>query len=338
MAHTRHTVRRWPLWLACVTLVWCGTWPGVSLFVTEAAELLDGIAAVVNDEIITISEVREAMALEVDGLRQQYSGITLEQKLQELYRNTLQPLIDVQLQIERARKLNLRVSDEDIAYQMARLKEENRISNEELQQLLQSRGLTMESYEEQIRRSVLVSKVVNAEVRSRLVIMETELADAYRQQKERYRVAGELTVSHILFLVSDPTDTAQEERARQKVQDVLQQLRNGGNFETLAAQHSEGPSADHGGLLGPFRTGDLVPGFEEAVASLQPGEISDLVRTRVGWHIIRLEDKKDGSYKPFEDVREELRNELLRTKTEQKYAEWLQTLRQQAYITILYEG
>ena len=81
-----------------------------------------------------------------------------------------------------------------------------------------------------------------------------------------------------------------------------------------------------------------MPELEEAVTGLQPGEISDLVRTQVGWHIIRLESNKAGGHRPFEEVREELRSELLRTKTEQKYIEWLESLRQQSYITILYEG
>jgi parvulin-like peptidyl-prolyl isomerase len=180
--------------------------------------------------------------------------------------------------------------------------------------------------------------VVNVEVRSRLVILETELQEAYQQSQSQYRVAGELTVSHILFLVPEGAAAEQEERAKAKAATVLQQLRSGADFAAMARQHSEGPSAEGNGLLGTFRAGELLPGFEEAVAGLQPGEISDLVRTQVGWHIIRLEDNKAGGHRPFEEVREELRSELLRTKTEHKYTEWLESLRQQSYITILYEG
>ncbi|RMD64406.1 peptidylprolyl isomerase, partial [Candidatus Parcubacteria bacterium] len=109
-------------------------------------------------------------------------------------------------------------------------------------------------------------------------------------------------------------------------------------FAKLARQYSEGPSAERGGLLGTFRQGELLPGFEEAVAALQPGQISDVVRTRVGFHIIRLEAKKAGGYKPFDAVKEEIKADLTEQKTEQKYQEWLETLRQQAYIKILYNG
>lgn len=303
-----------------------------------AQQILDGIAAVVNDDIITISEVREAMAFEAEQLRQRYSGEMLQEKTQELYQSTLQPLIDLQLQLAQAKKLNLQASEEDVNFHMERLKEDNQLSDAQLQDMLQSRGMTMESYRKQIRESLLVSKVVNVEVRSRLVIMETELQEAYEQRQSQYRVAGELTVSHILFLVPEGAAAEQEERAKAKAAEILQKLRGGGDFAALAREYSEGPSAEGDGLLGTFRTGELLPGFEEAVADLQPGDISDLVRTQVGWHIIRLESRKAGGHRPFEEVREELQAELSRTKTEKKYREWLESLRQQSYIKILYEG
>lgn len=301
-------------------------------------QLIDGIAAVVNDEIITISEVHEVMAAEVVGLTERYHGDDLKVRVRELYRNTLQPLINVQLQLERAQQLNLKATDEDVAFHLDRLKQENQLSDTELQKMLRSRGLTLESYRKQIRSRLLVAKVVNAEVRSRLVILDTELQEAYRQRQDQYRVAGELTVSHILFLAPENGSMEADNIAKQKAAEVLAQLRQGANFVALAKAYSEGPSAERDGLLGTFQTGDLLPEFEEVVVDLKPGEISDLVRTRVGWHIIRLEDAKASGSQPFEAVRESLRTELLRMKTEMQYTEWVESLRRQAYIKILYDG
>jgi peptidyl-prolyl cis-trans isomerase SurA len=301
-------------------------------------QLVDGIAAIVNDEIVTVSEVREAMEVELEGLRQQQSGRALQNQAKDLYHRTLMNLVNLRLQLERARKLNLQVQDEDVAYHIEALKKQNQISHEQLEQMLQRRGLTLQTYREQVREGLLVAKVVNAEVRSRLIVLDTELQEVYQQRQERYRVPGELTVSHILFLVSPQAAPQEVERARQKAADVLQQLRAGGDFVALARKYSDGPSADQSGLLGTFRSGELLPGFEEAAAKLQPGEISDIVRTRVGFHIIRVESRKDGGYQPFEAVREEIKAELLQTKTEQKYQEWLDSLRQSAYVKVLYEG
>ena len=136
-------------------------------------------------------------------------------------------MIDLQLQLAQAKKLNLQASEEDVNFHMERLKEDNQLSDAQLQDMLQSRGMTMESYRKQIRESLLVSKVVNAEVRSRLVILETELQEAYEQRQSQYRVAGELTVSHILFLVPEGAAAEQEERAKAKAAEILQKLRAG---------------------------------------------------------------------------------------------------------------
>jgi peptidyl-prolyl cis-trans isomerase SurA len=299
---------------------------------------VDGIAAIINDEIITISEVREAMGLDLEGLRQQYSGRTLQTQAKQLYSRTLGNLVNLRLQLERARKLNLHVEDEDVARHIETLKKQNQVSNEQLEQMLQSRGMTLEAYRQQVREGLLVAKVVNAEVRSRLVVLDTELREVYQRRQEQYRVPGELTVSHILFLVSPQASSEDVERAHQRASEVLQKLRAGGNFAELARQYSDGPSADQAGLLGTFRSGELLPGFEEAAANLQPGQISDIVRTRVGFHIIRVESRQEGAYKTFEAVREDIKAELLHAKTEQKYQEWLDSLRQSAYVKILYEG
>lgn len=333
-SYLRHALRRrghW-MWLGCLGLVLLhghAAW---------ASQILDGIAAIVNDNIITISEVREVMALEANELDKRYYGTELEMRRRELFRNTLQPLIDVEIQIERAKSLKITVQEADIDRQVKQLKEANHLTDAQFEEILRSRGLTIEEHREQIRRSLLVTKLVNFEVQSRLVITEDELQKAYEQQRERFRIAGELTVSHILFLVPEEATAEENARAKQKAEAVLKQLRAGGDFAQLAKQYSEGPSAQNAGLLGTFRTGELLPGFEEAIASLQPGEISEPVRTQIGWHIIRLESAQSGGYKPLEAVRDELTAELKRTKFERNYKEWIESLRQQSYIKILYEG
>lgn len=331
---TRFALRRggYGIWLLGLSLVVAAPHAAVS------QQLIDGIAAIVNDNIITISEVREAMAFEAVELDKRYYGTELDLRRRELFRKTLQPLIDVEIQLERAKALNVTVTDQAVDRQVNQVKQENQLGDAQFEEILQSRGLTMEAYRENIRRSLLLSKLVTAEVRSRLVVTEEELRKAYEQQKERFSIAGELTVSHILFLAPEGATSEEETQARQKADAILQQLRAGGDFAALARQHSEGPSAENAGLLGTFRTGELLPGFEEAIADLQPGDISEPVRTQIGWHIIRLESAEAGGYQPLEAVSEELSSEIMRTQSEQKYKEWIESLRQQAYIKILHEG
>lgn len=304
----------------------------------QAPALVDGIAAIVNDDIVTISEVFDAMAPEMEQLSQQYSGALLQDRVKTLFRRTLTNLTDLHLQLSRARQLNLKVSEDDVNQQIDALKKQNQIADAQFTQLLQSRGLTLEAYKKQIQDGLLVAKVVNAEVRSRLTVLDTELQEAYQARQERYRTPGEQTVSHILFLFPENATPLDEERLRLKAEGVLQQLHQGGDFAALARQYSDGPSAETGGLLGTFRVGELLPGFEEAAAKLQPGQISDVVRTRIGWHIIRVDSRKKLKEKTLEDVQEEIKSEILREKTERKYQEWIETLRQQAYVKVLHEG
>ena len=324
--------RGWRVWLACLVLFL------PALNAAWAQTVLDGIAAIVNDNIITISEVRDMMALQATELDKRYYGTELEMRRRDLFLNTLKPLIDVEVQIERAKALKMEVEASEIDRQVQQLKEGNQLTDAQFEEILQSRGLTVETHRDQIRRSLLLTKVVNYEVHSRLAVTESELQEAYEKQQDRFQIAGELTVSHILFLVSEQAPAEADAEAKQKAEAVLQQLRSGGDFADLARRHSEGPSARNAGLLGTFRTGELLPGFEEAIAAMKPGDISDPVRTRIGWHIIRLESAQDGGRQPLEAVRDELSAELKRAKFERNYQEWVENLRQQSYIKILYEG
>lgn len=303
----------------------------------QQARTLDGIAAVVNEDIITIGEVREAMAFEVTELARTHRGERLREQISTTYKQTLNNLMDIHLQLARARQLQMSVSDDEVDRQVDALKEQNQISEDQLVQMLKSRGMTLENYRQQIREGLLVAKVVNAEVRSRLIILDSELQEAYEARQESYRIAGTQTVSHILFLLPERASDDDVAQRQAEAGRVLQEIRDGGDFAALARQHSEGPSAERGGLLGTFQANELLPGFDEATADLQPGDVSDVIRTRVGLHIVRLEDRQADSFQSFDGVKEALQNELLRNKTEAKYQEWLEALRLQAYVKILYE-
>ena len=323
---------------ALLTMAFClaVTWSAPASW-GQDAQTLDGIAAVVNEGIITIGEVREAMAFEVEQLLRTHRGEALREHISDAYRQNLQNLTDIQLQLARARQLQMTVGDGEIDRQIDALKEHNQISDEQLEQLLKSRGMTLDTYRQQVREGLLVTKVVNAEVRSRLIILDSDLQEVYQARRESYRIPGSQTVSHILFLLPERSSDDDVARRQVEAEGVLEAIRGGGDFAALARRHSEGPSAERGGLLGTFKADELLPGFDEATADLQPGEVSDVVRTRVGLHLIRLEDRQADRYRSLEEVRDELQNELLRDRTEAKYQEWLEALRLQAYVKILYE-
>ena len=197
-----------------------------------------------NDDIITITEVNEAMLPVTEQLSRQYSGLELNQQVKASFKRTLTGLVDVQLQLTRARNLNLRVSDEDVKQQIETLKKQNDLADEQFVQLLKTRGLSLEVYKKQVTEGLLISKVVNAEVRSRLTVLDTELQQAYSTKQQQYQVAGGQTVSHILFLWPPYVAEQDEERLRTKAESVLRQLRNGGDLRRSHGDSGRSLSGD----------------------------------------------------------------------------------------------
>ena len=219
----------WRHWLAvclgaCAILVGHA---GVSLTWAQNTQLVDGIAAIVNDDIITITEVREAMLPETEQLSRQYSGFTLDQQVKASFKRTLTGLVDVQLQLVRARHLNLRVSDEDVNHQIDALKKQNDVADEQFLQLLKTRGLTLEAYKKQVAESLLITKVVNAKCvhASRSSIPNCKKHIAPNNSSIKWQGARRSAIS----CFSSPYATEQDEqRLRAKAESVLQ-LRNGGS-------------------------------------------------------------------------------------------------------------
>ena len=171
----------------CVILGWTD---GVPWTWAQNAPLVDGIAAIVNDDIITITEVHEAMGPEAEQLSRQFTGLARDDRLKALFKQTLTSLVNAQLQLARARHLNLRVTEDDVNQQIDTLKKQNQVADEQFVQLLKTRGLTLETYKKQVQEGLLVSKVVNAEVRSRLTVLDRELQDAYKAKNDQYKIAG----------------------------------------------------------------------------------------------------------------------------------------------------
>ena len=154
----RQDVRRSRGWRRRYWLGWClgvlvllSGHTGVSRTWAQNTPLVDGIAAIVNDEIITITEVREAMGPEAEQLAQQFTGLARDEKFKALFKQTLTNLINAQLQLARARHLNLRVTEDDVNQQIATLKKENQVADEQFLQLLKTRGLTLETYKKQVQ-------------------------------------------------------------------------------------------------------------------------------------------------------------------------------------------
>ncbi|HSR13159.1 MAG TPA: peptidylprolyl isomerase, partial [Thermodesulfobacteriota bacterium] len=138
----------------------------------------------------------------------------------------------------------------------------------------------------------------------------------------------------IFFSLPRGAESSQDESVRKKAESILAQARNGSDFGELARKYSEAPEAQDGGVLGYFRRNEMLPELDEVGFKMKPGEISNVIVSSAGFHLLRVMEKKGGVSKPFEEVQAKLREELIQVETEKKYNAWMKELRAKAFVEI----
>lgn len=302
------------------------------------------IVAVVNTDVITAGDVAEAMAPLYGQFQSTTSAKDLPSKVEEAERRVVEMLVNERLMLQEAKTPRtfevakgqwatppaITVSDEELADSLADVKGQF-ASEEEFLSTLKDHGMTLEDLKSRYRDQLTIQKLVDREVRSHLVVSPSEITAYYQQHLDRYHGAEAARLSNILIRVSGGVDAAQ---AKAKAQEILDALKGGADFAELAKRHSQGPGAAEGGMMGWVERGRLIPEIEQAVFALEPGQMSPVVRSTLGYHVFRLEERRSVQTKPMTEVQGEIRSLLLQEKFQQRYREWMAKLRDRAYITI----
>jgi peptidyl-prolyl cis-trans isomerase SurA len=286
----------------------------------EAAHLTDRIVAVVNMEVITLSELQVETGAEESKLRARYRGAELERRLRQLEFSALTRMIELRLQIQRARARGVEVSDEEVAGAMKEMKRQG-------EKLDDSDPKT----KERVREQLTMLKVVDREVRSSLMVSELEMQRYYIQHQSRFLMPEEFHISQILIAARSDEDRAQ---ARSRAASVYAQLQKGADFGDLALKHSDGPEGTNGGNLGLVRQGELFPQIERALAGLETGKVTEPVETPQGVHLIRLDEKTQPQFRPFAEVKTEIQGLVYQQKVEDGFQKWMADLKDKAYIEV----
>lgn len=302
--------------------------------VAAHAELVDRVAAVVNNELITLSEVEARIAPELQRLRQEEPGKRAELRTQ-LVKRGLELLIGEKLMEAQVRELNIEVADSEIEMGMEDVKKQNNITSEQFEQLLGQEGYTLASYKTFMRKHLARLKLVNLKVRSKVKISDEDLKAEYARWSHDEASEFEVHARHILVQVSQKATPEQIEAARVKAAGLMNEAKQPGvNFAELAKKKSEGPSAADGGDLGFFRRGVMVAEFEKAAFTLPPGGISEPIRTKFGWHVLKVEERKALAAPPLEEVKDQLREKMLRGQLEKYTDQYVQELRAAAVVDV----
>jgi peptidyl-prolyl cis-trans isomerase SurA len=294
---------------------------------------VDKVVAKVNHEIITLSEIQEVSLPMLNEVREKYTGKEEKEKTKEIMKEYLNIYIENKLQVQWAELRGLTVPEKDLDAAVEDIKKKNGMTDKDLAELLKQEGITLEQYKKRIRDQILISKIVRMEVGSKILVTDEERQEYYNKHKQDFFRQGEIEIRQIMFLLSGSDDFQKKEKEA-KAEEVLKKLREGADFAEMAKTYSEGPMAKNGGYLGNFKIGEITKEIETAAFKLKEGEISDIIRTDQGLHIIKVEKKIENAPEPYEEVKEKIGDIIFREKMEEKHKEWLKEIRQKAAIEI----
>jgi peptidyl-prolyl cis-trans isomerase SurA len=290
----------------------------------SAAQVEDGIIAIVNSDLIMLSEMKREVAPERERIQKEYRGEALERRLKTMEYMALTTMIERKLQLQAAKTRGISVTDQEVLQTVHQMKQQGRAVDE-----------TSPADLKNIREQLILLRIVDRDVRSAVMVGDSDMKRYFQEHRDRFALSEEYTLSQILIRPRSPVDTAE---AMEKVREVTARLKQGESFQDLALRFSDGPNAAGGGRLGLVRQGELLPAIERAIANLVPGGISDVVETPEGFSIVRLEDKKPKQFRPFEAVRTEIQRLVFQQKSEDAFHTWLTELKNKAYIEIKFES
>jgi len=303
------------------------------------SELVDKVVAIVNDDIITLSEVEEEAAGLYMAIARNDSGEPMQQALDQARAKTLNTLIARKLVAQKADQYHISVSDKEIENGFEKVRSRSNLNKTEFIEKLKQSGMTEKSYRESIKAQMLQSKIVDFAVQSKVIITEPMILDYY-DENYTYRVEkGSYYLLQIGFIWdsdTNSTDTGSaKERTRKRAERVHNLALKGQDFRMLAKKFSDLPSADDGGDIGTFTLDEMAPFMRSAVASLSAGSISDIVETGNGYQFFKLLSGDDNAIivtASYEEVKDEIKQKLYQQKLKEAYADWVEELKDKAYI------
>jgi peptidyl-prolyl cis-trans isomerase C len=289
-----------------------------------------GKVAMVNGVIITQSTFDREMSLFERRIRRPIRSLPPEQMAQ-VREHILNDLINRELLFQESGAKKIEVTEEEIQKELEQLKSRYK-DPKRFQAILEQMQMTEASLKDQIHRKTAVQQLINKEVGDKITITEAEAKGVYDDNPDDFKQKAQVHARHILIKVPADADEAAKGEAHKKIEAVQEKAKSGTDFAELAKAHSEGPSNVRGGDLGFFGRGQMVKPFEEAAFVLEPGEISDIVETRFGYHLIKVEEKKEERPLSFDEVKDDLMEKLKRSKIEEQMMSYLLSLRNKAKI------
>lgn len=292
------------------------------------------VVARVNGKPLTAFELNEEFQ-EILPLAGAYHGGVSQEKIAEIREKALNSLIDKELQYQYALEKEVSVPSKEIESELADM-EKRFASSAKFKDALKKSGITRNDLKEFIKKRLLAARAKKQVVTDKAALSDTELKDYYEKNKGGFKRPVEFRASHILIGVDPAASKEEREKKLKLAKEVLARVRSGEDFSKLAMRYStDQGSAPIGGDLGTFHKGMADEAFEKAVLSLKVGEVSDIVETLYGYHIIMLTGMKPEAQLTFDEVKADVRNKLEKKRADELYKKWIDALKAKAKIEIV---
>ena len=292
--------------------------------------VVEDIVARVNEQIITRSDYDRAMQqLEQDGKQQGWSAQDLANRKHDLLRD----LVDQQLLLSKGKELGI-TGDTELVRRLDEIRKQNHLeSMDDLEKAATQQGVSYEDFKQNIRNGIITQQVIRDEVGRHIQLSSAELQRFYQQHKDEFAQPESVRLSEILIPVGTGTDqTADLAAAQAKADGIAAKLKAGSSFEELAKADSTGSTAAQGGDLGEFRRGMLAKELEDKTFALQPGQITEPIRTKQGYIILKVTQHTPGGAPDLNTVRPQVEEAAFMSRMQPQLRLYLTQLRQQAYI------
>ena len=301
---------------------------GVLFGETKTPEKIE--VALVNGTPIPTAELDRAVALAIQ--RSQRTGQPLDaSQLPKLKEDILNRLIGGELLYQASVKEGTTVNEKELNDKFDQWKK-GFPSEDEFKKSLKQWNIDEATMKRDLKKAMTIEEFIKKKFADKTVVPESEIKAYYDSNPQYFQQPEQVRASHILIKVEPDAKEEDKAAALGKIKDVQKKLKEGAKFDALAKEYSEGPSKDKGGDLGYFRRGQMVKPFEEKAFSLKPGEVSDVVETQFGYHLIEVVDVKPASVVPFSEVKERIQKFLQQQKTQAEMFKYIDELRKSAKI------
>jgi len=307
----------------------------------KAPPKAENVAVTVNGVNIIESDVEALVQPELEKIAAKAAQLPpefTEQYKKQLRERALEMLISEQLLDEKVKQAKIVITEEEAISRISEMAaaQQPPLSLQEYKKKMEGYGQGFDEYKNEVRKQLGYQKLVESQWANKINVVEDDARKYYSENPKQFEIPEQIRASHILIKpdVSQPgTDPNQAKaKAKARAEDLLKQIKEGADFAELAKAHSGCASAANGGDLGFFSKGQMVEPFEKAAFQLKPGQLSDIVETQYGYHIIKVTDRKDASVIPFEQTKDDIINGLVQKKQFEFIKEYIQSLKDKASI------